>query len=175
MSAHGVKARQTVTPDGRRLQKQIHGVKVHPQPTQQDERGSLVEIYSPFWSFDDVPLVYAYAVTVRPGWVKAWALHERHIDRYFFIAGKLKLVLYDDRKDSPTRGLLTVSYFSETNRSLVSIPPLVYHGIENVGSTEGLLISLPSEPYDHANPDKYVLPANNDLIPYRFEARSPAA
>ena len=175
MIIHGVKACQTVTPDGKSVQPRIDGVRVHQQPTQQDARGSVFELYSPYWGFDDLPLVYAYAVTVRPGAVKGWALHERHVDRYFFVAGALKLVLYDPRPDSPTRGTVTVDFFSELNRSLVSVPPLVYHAIENVGSTEGLLISFPSEPYDHAHPDKYVLAPDSDLIPYRFGARSPAA
>jgi dTDP-4-dehydrorhamnose 3,5-epimerase len=168
---HGTKARQTVTPDGKSVEPQIHGVKVHQQPTQQDHRGTVFELYSPHWAFDDVPLVYAYAITIRPGVVKGWALHERHVDRYFFVSGTMKLVLYDPRPESPTRGLVTVQYFSELNRSMVSVPAFVYHAIENVGTAESMLVSFPSEPYDHANPDKYVLAPDSDLIPYRFGAR----
>jgi dTDP-4-dehydrorhamnose 3,5-epimerase len=174
MAIHGVKVRQTVTPDGRSIHPSIAGIKVHQPPTQQDERGTLFEIFSPHWGFDSHPLVYAYAVTVRPGAVKGWALHEQHVDRYFFIAGTSKLVLYDSRPNSPTRGMVTVNFYSELNRSLVSVPPLVYHAVENVGTTESLFVSFPSEPYNHGNPDKYVLPPDSDLIPYKFVARGPA-
>jgi dTDP-4-dehydrorhamnose 3,5-epimerase len=164
-----IKAVQTVTADGRSVKPAIAGVAVRAAVTQQDERGTLCEIYSPAWGLDDLPLVYAYLVTVRPGRVKGWAVHERHVDRYFFAGGSLKLVLYDGRAESPTHGLVSELYFSDFNRSLVSVPPGVYHAVENVGSTEAMLFNLPSEPYDHAQPDKFILPLDNDLIPYSFE------
>ena len=169
MSATPIKAPQTVTPDGRSVKPTIAGVSVRPAVTQQDERGTLAEIYSPAWGFDDLPLVYAYLVTVRPGRVKGWAMHERHVDRYFFAAGVMKLVLYDGRPESPTHGLVSELFFSDLNRSLVSVPPGVYHAVENVGPGDAMLFNLPSEPYDHADPDKLLLPLDNDLIPYRFQ------
>ena len=163
------KAPQTVTPDGRSVKPMIAGVTIRPALTQQDERGTVAEIYSPAWGFDDLPLVYAYLVTVRPGRVKGWAMHERHVDRYFFAAGVLKLVLYDGRAESPTHGLVSELCFSDFNRSLVSVPTGVWHAVENLGSVDGMLFSLPSEAYDHENPDKLLLPLENALIPYTFE------
>lgn len=50
---------------------------------------------------------------------KRVAVHHEQIDRYFFYGGTLKLVLYDDRSDSPTHGMINELYFSEANRSLV--------------------------------------------------------
>jgi dTDP-4-dehydrorhamnose 3,5-epimerase len=164
------KAPQTVKPSGERVAPIIHGVRVHQQVTQQDERGSLTELYSPFWKFDDIPLVYLYAVMVRPGKVKGWAVHYKQVDRYFFHEGTLKLVLFDDRSDSPTHGMINELYFSEANRSLVLVPPHVFHAVQNVGSTDGLMINFPSVPYRHADPDKHTLPLQNDLIRYEFEA-----
>jgi dTDP-4-dehydrorhamnose 3,5-epimerase len=60
-------------------------------------------------------------------------------------------------------------YFSEANRSVVLVPPHIYHAVQNVGSTNGLMINFPSHPYRHEDPDKYTLPLENDVIPYRFE------
>ena len=162
------KAPQTVTSEGRSVKAAIAGVTVRPAVTHQDERGTLAEIYSPAWGFDDLPLVYAYLVTVRPGRVKGWAMHQRHVDRYFFAAGVLKLVLYDGRPESPTHGLVSELCFSEVNRSLVSVPTGVWHAVENVGTADAMLVSLPSEPYDHEDPDKLLLPLENALIPYSF-------
>jgi dTDP-4-dehydrorhamnose 3,5-epimerase len=28
---------------------------------------------------------------------------------------------------------------------------------------------MPTRPYDHADPDKYRLPLDNDVIPFRFD------
>jgi dTDP-4-dehydrorhamnose 3,5-epimerase len=169
MSVQPKKAGQTVTKSGERIATRIDGVKIHQQVTQQDERGTLTEIYSPFWGFDEIPLVFLYTVTIRPGMAKGWAVHHDQVDRYFFWAGSIKLVLYDDRPDSPTYRMINELYFSEFNRSLVLVPPRIYHAVQNVGTTDGLMINLPSEPYHHEDPDKYTLPLNNDLIPYKFE------
>ena len=166
------KSKQTVTRDGKRVAPRIEGVLVRQQVTQQDHRGSLTEIYSPFWEFDAIPLVFIYTVTTRPGMIKGWAVHYRQVDRYFFYSGSHKLVLYDARETSPTRGMINELYFSETNRSLVSVPTGVYHAVENVGTTDALMINFPSEPYHHEDPDKHTLPLQNDVIPYRFDKSS---
>ena len=164
------KVTPTVTVTGKRLQSLIDGVKIHSQVTQQDNRGTLTEIYSPFWTFDTIPLVYIYTVSVHPSKTKGWAVHHIQTDRYFFYTGSAKLVLYDSRVKSSTYGMINELYFSETNRSIVLVPPRVYHAVQNVGMTEVLLINFPSHIYQHDNPDKYTLPLDNDLIPYQFNA-----
>jgi dTDP-4-dehydrorhamnose 3,5-epimerase len=169
MSVEPKKSPQTVAPSGERIETRIDGVKIYQQVTQQDERGTLTEIYSPYWNFDDIPLVFLYTVTVRPGKTKGWAIHYDQTDRYAFYLGAVKLVLYDARAESPTYGLINELYFSEVNRSIVLVPPGIYHAVQNVGLTDALLINLPSHPYKHEDPDKYTLPLNNDLIPYKFE------
>jgi dTDP-4-dehydrorhamnose 3,5-epimerase len=166
------KAKQSVTRGGERIAPRIEGIIVRQQVTQQDHRGTLTEIYSPSWGFDEVALVYVYTVTTRPGMIKGWAVHHRQVDRYFFFSGSLQLVLYDAREKSPTHGLINELYFSEANRSLVSVPPGVYHAVHNVGTTDALMINFPSEPYRHEDPDKYTLPLVNDVIPYRFDKGS---
>jgi dTDP-4-dehydrorhamnose 3,5-epimerase len=61
-------------------------------------------------------------------------------------------------------------YFSDFNRGLVSVPQGIYHAVENVGTDEGLIVSVPSVPYQHDDPDKWLLPLENDLIPYSFRS-----
>ena len=53
---------------------------------------------------------------------------------------------------------------------MVNIPKFVWHAEHNVGSTDVVVIDMPTEPYDHANPDKYRLPIDTPLIPYSFGA-----
>jgi dTDP-4-dehydrorhamnose 3,5-epimerase len=168
-SATPRKSPQTVTAKGERMEAQIDGVRIRAAITHQDERGSLSEIYSDEWRYDEYAMVHSYMVTVRPGRTKGWALHREQVDRYFFALGSCKLVLYDDRAESPTRALVMVRYFSHINRSLVTVPPGVYHAVENVGQTDVVLISIPDKTYCYADPDKYTLPLDNDLIPYRFD------
>ena len=45
-----------------------------------------------------------YFSEVEPGCVKAWKCHTRQTQRFAVPVGQLKIVLYDDRPESPTRG-----------------------------------------------------------------------
>ena len=162
---------QTVTASGDLVADFIEGVVIRYTRTHPDERGDLSEIYNPAWGLLDAPLVYVYQVTVRPGKIRGWVVHEKQDDRLFVSLGTLKIVLYDAREDSSTAGMVNEYHLSEWNRGVVTIPRGVYHAIQNVGDKLGLFINMPTEPYNHQDPDKHRLPPNNDQIPYRFEDR----
>lgn len=162
---------QTVNDEGQSVAPLIHGVKIRAAVTIPDERGTVCEIYNPAWDFSDAPLVYIYQITVRPGRIKGWVLHYEQDDRLFVSQGTVRIVLYDNREDSPTYKMVNELFLSEVNRGLVFIPRGVYHAIQNVGHTDALFINMPTKPYNHAEPDKYRLPLENDLIPYRFDFR----
>ena len=167
--AEPVRDTATVTSDGEPLEPVPHGVSFRDVPTHVDERGSVVELYDPRWGWHPEPLVFAYSFTVRPGFVKGWGLHKEHDDRYLLLQGELEVVLYDERPDSPTSGLLSRTVLSEYRRRLMSIPAGVWHADHNLGDRDAVVINFPTIQYDHANPDKYRLPLDNDRIPFRFE------
>src|SRR5690349_8811114 len=100
---HGpTKDAQTVTAEGKSVRKLIDGVRIRPATTHPDDRGTVCEVINPEWKFDDSPLVYTYQVTIRPGKVKGWVVHRKQDDRLFFSFGTSRVVLYDDRPESPT-------------------------------------------------------------------------
>jgi dTDP-4-dehydrorhamnose 3,5-epimerase len=162
------KDRQTVEPSGERLVDLIDGVHVRPATTQLDERGELVEIYDPRWGLSEAPMVYTYLATIRPGVAKGWVKHERQDDRLFFALGVVKVVLFDDRPASATFGRLNEFCFGDRRRATLIIPAGVWHAFANVGSVDAVFVNTPTQPYDHADPDKYRLPLQNDVVPYRF-------
>src|SRR4051812_29242785 len=123
---------QTVTAAGAPIQQLLEGVQIRAAVTHLDDRGSLCEIYSPAWEFSEAPLVYVYQVTIRPGQVKGWVVHLEQDDRLFFSQGDVKVVLFDDRPDSPTFEQLNVHHFGESRRGLLRIPRGVYHAVQNV-------------------------------------------
>jgi dTDP-4-dehydrorhamnose 3,5-epimerase len=136
--------------------------------THPDERGTLCEIFNPAWDLSDEPLVFVYQVTIRPGQVKGFVLHKTYSDRLFFSIGTVKVVLYDDREGSPTRGMLNELHYSEHNRTVLVIPPGVWHAVQNVGSIDSMMINCPTKAYRHEDPDKWALPRDSELIPYSF-------
>ena len=161
---------QTVTVTGDYVRKMIDGVDIRRAKTIPDDRGSICEIFNPAWGFGpDYPLVYVYQVTVRPGKIKGWVVHYTYDDRLFHSQGDVRWVMYDAREDSPTYQMVNEVYLTEYDRSLITIPRGVVHAVQNIGHETALFVSMPTKPYDHANPDKHRIPIGSDEIPYQFE------
>ena len=55
-----------------------------------------------------------------------------------------------------------------TTGALVNVPRNVWHADHNIGTTDVLVVNFPTLAYDHANPDRYRLPLDTDLIPHSF-------
>ena len=159
----------TATPDGKPLTTLIDGVVVRYQQPIEDRRGEVLEVYRPSWGVHDDPLVYVYQVRLRPGAIKGWVVHEQQDDRLFFVSGVLRWGLYDDRPDSPTRGLVNDLVFSERAAALLVIPRGVYHAVRNIGTADAIFINMPTQPYDHGDPDKLRVPLKDPSIPFDFD------
>lgn len=160
--------RQMATPQGHVVRRLTDGVWIRPLPTIVDQRGSVCELFDPRWGWHPDPIVFSYFFTIRPGMVKGWNLHREHEDRYALIFGDLELVLYDPRPDSPTCGEVCTIALSAHQRCLVNVPKNVWHADHNIGSTDAVVVNFPTAAYNHANPDKYRLPLDTDVIPYSF-------
>jgi dTDP-4-dehydrorhamnose 3,5-epimerase len=148
----------------------IEGVMIKHLVVVPDERGRLMEILRRddeiFASFGQVYLTSAY-----PGVVKAWHFHKRQDDHFAVVRGMMKLVLYDGREGSPTRGEVNEFFLGEHNPLLVRIPRLVHHGFKGMGEAEALVINVPTEPYDRALPDEYRIDPHLNDIPYDWTRR----
>ena len=148
----------------------IHGVAVKPLRVIADERGRLMEILrrdDPFFrAFGQANLTCAY-----PGVVKAWHMHRKQTDHFCVVRSMAKVVLFDGRRGSPTRGRINEFFIGELNPQLVVIPPLVMHGFKAIGAGEVYLLNLPTELYDYRTPDEHRLPAHTKKIPYDWSRR----
>lgn len=166
--AEAVRDVQTVAPDGTPMQRITEGVVIRDAQTHADERGSVFELFDERWQWHPDPLVFAYTFTIRPGYVKGWNLHKEHEDRYVLLQGEMELVLFDPRPDSSTFGEVCRIVLSEYHRRIVNVPKLVWHADHNIGTKDALVVNFPTAAYDHANPDKYRLPIDTQLIPHSF-------
>lgn len=148
----------------------IHGVDLKPLRVHPDERGMLAEILRSdekiFRKFGQV-----YFTTAFPGVVKGWHYHRIQWDYFTCIHGDVKLVLYDAREDSPTRGKVNEFFLGLRNPLLVVIPPGVYHGFKCIGTEECLMVNIPTEPYHASRPDEYRIPWNDPSVPYDWARR----
>lgn len=143
----------------------IEGVVLKPLRRIPDERGFLMEILrsdDPFFErFGQVYLTVAY-----PGVVKGWHYHHKQTDHFCCVKGMMKVVLYDMRDGSPTRGLVNEFFIGDLNPTLVRIPNLVVHGMKAVGTEAGYLLNCPTEVYDYKNPDEFRIHPHENDIPY---------
>jgi len=160
---------QTVTKDGKEINKLPAGLGFKEVEPHFDDRGMVCEMFDSRWKWHKDPLVFSYFFTIRPGLTKGWGLHKLHEDRYFVVSGEMETVLYDVRKGSKTYGLVSKVYLSEYKRQLMNIPAGVWHADRNIGNKDLLIVNFPTIMYNHRKPDKYRLPLNTDKIPYKFE------
>ena len=146
----------------------IEGVVLKQLRTIPDERGWLMEILradDPFFTgFGQV-----YMTAVYPGVVKAWHMHENQFDNVVCVSGNIRLGLFDARDGSPTRGKTQQLFLGETNRTLVHIPPGVFHGFQCLGPETAVVLNVPDKPYNYEDPDEVRRPAHDPDIPFSWE------
>jgi len=148
----------------------IHGVVTKKLKVLPDERGRLVEIIRKddeiFKKFGQV-----YMTTAYPGVVKGWHYHKKQIDNFAVVRGMIKLVLYDNRIDSPTKGETNEFFLGEHNHMLVQIPNLVLHGFKCVSEEEAICINCPTEVYNYDQPDEFRVDPHKNDIPYSWKRK----
>ena len=143
----------------------IAGVRLKELKVIPDERGRLMEILR---SDEDIFMKFGqlYMTTAHPGVVKGWHYHKKQVDNFAVLKGMIKLVLYDGREGSATRGEVNEFFLGEHNPQLVQIPALVLHGFKCVGTEEAIVINCPTEVYHYQEPDEFRVDPFSGEVPY---------
>ena len=127
----------------------IEGVRITPLRQIPDERGKVMHMLRAddphFERFGEI-----YFSTVYQGVVKGWHLHERMTINYAVPVGMIKLVLFDDREGSKTRGEVQELFLGESSYSLVTVPPFVWNGFKGVAAPHSVVANCATIPHDPA-------------------------
>jgi dTDP-4-dehydrorhamnose 3,5-epimerase len=146
----------------------IDGVLVHPLRQIADERGRIMHMLRAddphFEQFGEM-----YFSMVYPGAIKAWHLHKEMTLNYAVVVGSIKLVLYDDRASSPTKGQLMELFPGEADYCLIKVPPLVWNGFKGIGVKPAIVANCATLP--HRADEIVRLDPFTDTIPYKWELR----
>lgn len=148
----------------------IDGVLVHPLRRIADRRGEIMHMLRNddphFERFGEI-----YFSAVDPGVVKGWHLHTRMTLNYAVPTGRIRLVLYDDRPGSATRGRVQELTVGGDEYVLVRVPPGVWNGFLGLGPGRAVVANCATEPHD---PNEIVRtsPWTRD-IPYEWGDISP--
>lgn len=148
------------------MRPRIDGVRIVPLRQIVDERGKIMHMLKAtdphFIEFGEI-----YFSCAWPGVIKAWHIHQRMTVNNAVMTGHAKLVLYDLREDSPTRGELQEVFFGEDNYCLVQIPPGVANGYKVYGEKMAIMANCATIPHE---PDEMRrLPYDTDEIPYDWD------
>ena len=125
----------------------IQGVKIIKLNKFLDERGMIMHMLKStdthFEKFGEIYFSYIF-----PYVIKGWHLHKEMSLNYAVVAGNIKLVLYDMRKNSKTIGELQEVFLGEDNYILVTVPPGVVNGFKVIGNKKALVANCSTIPHD---------------------------
>ena len=96
-----------------------------------------------FTKFGEIYFSYTH-----PNTVKAWHLHKRMTVNYVCVVGKIKLVLFDDRKNSNSKGKYNEYILTPDNYFLITIPSLVWNGFVGLDKEESIIANCLNLPHD---------------------------
>jgi dTDP-4-dehydrorhamnose 3,5-epimerase len=146
----------------------IEGAAIRPLQQIPDERGKVMHMLRAdaphFERFGEI-----YFSVVYPGAIKAWHLHKRMTLNYAVVNGSIKLVLYDDRDSSRTRGQLDELFIGDSNYCLVTVPAGVWNGFKGIGTQPSIVANCATHPHD---PEEIVrLDPMSPKIPYVWDLK----
>jgi len=146
----------------------IKDVLIVPLKIINDERGKIMRMLrcdDPYFKkFGEIYFSVAF-----PGAIKGWHVHKKMTLNYAVVEGTIKLVLYDDRKDSPTKGELVELSIGEDNYVLVQVPPGVINGFKGLGTKSAIVANCATEPH---SPDEIIrIDSFSKEIPYNWDSK----
>tara|TARA_Y100000591_G_C21731673_1_gene644463 strand:+ start:285 stop:734 length:450 start_codon:yes stop_codon:yes gene_type:complete len=124
----------------------IDGVKITKKKQFIDERGKIMRMLrvddEEFIKFGEIYFSFTY-----PGAIKAWHKHKKMTLTYAAISGKIKLVLFDDRSNSPTKGNIEEIFLSDENYFTITIPPLIWNGFKSIENKSAIIANCTDVPH----------------------------
>ena len=125
----------------------IHDVKITPLKIISDNRGKVMHMLRTdsqvFEKFGEI-----YFSTIYHQSIKGWHLHKESTLNYVCIKGKVKLVLFDNRKESSTKGVYQELILSSEDYFLVTIPPNIWNGFKGLDRAESIIANCLTLPHN---------------------------
>lgn len=146
----------------------IDGVLIKPLKKISDERGTVMHMLKStdqhFEKFGEI-----YFSTIYPGAIKGWHVHSRMVINYAVPVGRIKLVLFDARDGSPTKGEIQEIFIGEDNYCLVKVPVGVVNGFKAVGGKMAVVANCATIPHDSEETAR--IDPFSPSIPYKWDIK----
>tara|TARA_B110000444_G_C18789623_1_gene571801 strand:+ start:149 stop:595 length:447 start_codon:yes stop_codon:yes gene_type:complete len=129
------------------MKSNIDGVKITPLKIIADNRGKVMHMLrsdtEAFKKFGEI-----YFSTIYENSIKAWHLHKEATLNYACIKGEVKLVLFDDRKNSLSKGQYQELVLGQKDYFLVTIPSNVWNGFKGIDASESIIANCLTIPHN---------------------------
>ena len=148
------------------MESAIEGVEIVSLKQIPDERGKVMHMLKAtdkhFEKFREI-----YFSCVYPEVIKGWHLHKKMTINYAVISGMVKLVLFDQREKSKTKGKIMELFVGEDNYVLVKVPPGVVNGFKGIGTKTAIVANCATIPHD---PTEIIrIDPFDSNIPYKWD------
>ena len=149
--------------------KPIDGICIKKLNKMPDERGFVYHmIRKDDEFFEEFGEIYFSKVYLNV--IKGWHIHKKMTLNYAVISGMIKLVLYDDRKGSSTKGNLLEIFTGDENYLLIKIPPFVWNGFKGIGGKVSIIANCATLP--HKKEEIKRLDPFTKKIPYNWNLKN---
>ncbi|WP_040913373.1 cupin domain-containing protein [Leptospira kmetyi] len=110
-----------------------------------------------------------YFSEVNPGAIKAWKLHTKQTQNFTVPSGRIKLVLFDNREHSSTKGRVQEILLGRPGHyQRVKIPPKIWYGFTCVSDEKALIANFTDIPHDPNESQR--LPETDPLVPFTWSS-----
>jgi len=147
-------------------QSKIEGVRITPLKEIADDRGAVLHMLrcdsQNFNKFGE-----CYFSEVFSGAVKAWKKHTIQTQNIAVPVGRIKLVIYDSREESPTKGnLLVLELGRPDSYNRIMIPPQLWYGFSCISKITALLVNCADLP--HSKMESELKEVTDSFIPFSW-------
>lgn len=148
----------------------IEGVKTVALNEFADERGAVLHMLRN----DDLDFIQfgeCYFSEVLPGAIKAWKLNHNKTQNIAVPVGRIRMVIYDERAESRTKGNLDILELGRPDVYLrVQIPQGLWYGFSCIGNTPALLVNCADLPHNPTESERKSV--FDPSIPYDWQIQN---
>ena len=131
-----------------------------------DERGAVLHMLR-CDELDFTQFGECYFSEIMPSSIKAWKKHTIQTQNIAVPVGRIRLVVFDDRKNSTTQGKLHIMELGRPDAyQRIQIPPKIWYGFACISETPALIVNCSNHP--HNKSESSILNYNDTLIPYSW-------
>ena len=150
----------------------IIGVTIREVAPKPDARGSFTEILRKDWNILPEISQVSYSRTY-PGIIKAFHMHGGQNETWFVIGGNARVVLFDRRKDSASKGkTFEVIMGASSGKYLLYIPHGVAHGYQVLGNEPVEMLYIADTVYSYEKPDEIRFPFDDPDIGFDWSIKN---